>query len=178
MNKRFTTRGFTLIELLVVIAIIGLLASIVMASLTSARVKARDVTRSEAMHQIQTAIELYAGDNGYYPNSNGTWTSFDSASYGPNPIVTPNAANLSAALAPYIKGEADPKNLGGDSGYLYIGAGNDYCILIWRTPENMNDFPKSQWPPGRCTTIDSNGQCTAGGVNSVYIGVGAYAGGC
>jgi prepilin-type N-terminal cleavage/methylation domain-containing protein len=173
-------RGFTLIELLVVIAIIGILASIVLVALNSTRIKARDSTRSEALHQIQTAVESYASDNGHFPNSNGAWTSFDSAAYSPNPIVTPNAANLSAALSPYIKGEADPKSLNGDSGYLYRGDNNNYCILIWRTPENMNDFSKAQWPPGRCASnsvIDANGQCV-GGTNSIYVGVGSYAGGC
>lgn len=62
------SRGFTLIELLVVIAIIGLLASIVLASLNSARVKGRDARRVADLKQIQTALELYASDNnGNYP---------------------------------------------------------------------------------------------------------------
>lgn len=57
-------RGFTLIELLVVIAIIAMLASIVMASLNSARAKARDSKRIADFKQLQIALELYANDNG------------------------------------------------------------------------------------------------------------------
>ena len=52
------TRGFTLIELLVVIAIIGVLASIVLASLNSARRKSRDARRITDIKQIQLALEL------------------------------------------------------------------------------------------------------------------------
>ena len=60
-------RGFTLIELLVVIAIIGILASIVLASLNSARVKSRDARRIADVKQIQLALELYYNDNAIYP---------------------------------------------------------------------------------------------------------------
>ncbi len=61
--------GFTLIELLVVIAIIGLLSSIVLASLNVVRSKARDAVRLSDMHAIQTALQLYANDhNGQYPD--------------------------------------------------------------------------------------------------------------
>ncbi len=59
-----STRGFTLIELLVVIAIIGLLASIVLASLNSARKKSRDARRMADLKQLQNALELYANENG------------------------------------------------------------------------------------------------------------------
>jgi type IV pilus assembly protein PilA len=176
-------RGFTLIELLVVIAIIGLLSSVVLASLNTAKVKARDAARATALTQIETALEEYANDNGHYPNSNGTWASFDSPSYAPNPIVSPNAANLTTALAPYIAKTSDPQNLGTDSGYLYAGAGTGYCILIWRTPENLNDFSPTLIPPTRCGGWNSSGQCTTpgtygGATNAIYIGVGSYAGGC
>lgn len=71
--------GFTLIELLVVVAIIGLLASIVMASLNSARSKARDSRRKADIHQIQNALELYNNTYGGYPVS--AWNDSGFASY-------------------------------------------------------------------------------------------------
>ncbi|OHA02890.1 MAG: hypothetical protein A3J58_02320 [Candidatus Sungbacteria bacterium RIFCSPHIGHO2_02_FULL_52_23] len=57
--RRGTKGGFTLIELLVVIAIIGVLASIVLASLNTARRKSRDARRITDIKQIQLALELY-----------------------------------------------------------------------------------------------------------------------
>lgn len=68
MNR--TQSGFTLIELLVVIAIIGTLASVVLASLSSARANARDATRLSQAQEIVKALELYYADNGVYPNRN------------------------------------------------------------------------------------------------------------
>lgn len=51
-------KGFTLIELLVVVGIVSLLSSVIFASLSSARAKARDVRRISDMKAMQTAIEL------------------------------------------------------------------------------------------------------------------------
>lgn len=67
MNNKHRN-GFTLIELLVVIAIIGILSSVVVTSLNSAREKARDAARLSDIRQIQIALELYADQNGQeYP---------------------------------------------------------------------------------------------------------------
>ena len=68
MLRRMRSRSaFTLIELLVVIAIIGILSSVVLASLSTARTKSRDARRISDVGQMQTALELYFDANQQYP---------------------------------------------------------------------------------------------------------------
>ncbi len=57
------SRGFTLIELLVVIAIIGILSSVVLASLNSARSKGNDVAVRSNLANIRTQAAVFL-DNG------------------------------------------------------------------------------------------------------------------
>ncbi|MDR3571019.1 MAG: type II secretion system protein, partial [Candidatus Pacebacteria bacterium] len=59
-------KGFTLIELLVVIAIIGLLASIILASLNSARGKGKDTRIMSDISEMRSKIEAEASVNGQY----------------------------------------------------------------------------------------------------------------
>ncbi len=63
MKTNTNSRGFTLIELLVVIAIIGILASVVLASLNSARDKGADAAIKSSVNNSRAQAELFYDDN-------------------------------------------------------------------------------------------------------------------
>jgi len=107
-------QGFTLIELLVVIAIIGLLASIVLASLNSARKKSRDARRLADLKQLQNALELYANDNGgNYPSDAVTVTAAGEA------VSAATANGMADQLVPSYIAAIPNDPLGGTVTYYF-----------------------------------------------------------
>lgn len=117
------TKGFTLIELLVVIAIIGILASVVMASLNSARSKASDARLKRDLQELSKAVELYHSTNGSYPGTAG-W--FDNTDYG----------GLGAALIPTYIGAIDSALLGNVAQYWR----KDYGLCSYPSDPNRYGF--------------------------------------
>jgi prepilin-type N-terminal cleavage/methylation domain-containing protein len=79
-----TNKGFTLIELLVVIAIIGILSSVVLASLNTARGKGSDAAIKANLSNARAQAELF-----YDGNNN---------EYGPNATLTVGAGVCNATL--------------------------------------------------------------------------------
>ncbi len=67
MYPRQFKLGFTLMELLVVISIISLLSSVVLASLSQSRDKAKIAAGTIELNQVKTAITSYLLDHGDYP---------------------------------------------------------------------------------------------------------------
>lgn len=131
LNQR---KGFTLIELLVVIAIIGLLSSLAMVNLNSARAKARDALRKADMSQIRTALNMYYDNNGHYPfcdqtNWNDALPNFGSAPDAGSAcyngtLTTDLTGNNPRPVMSHLP--ADPRNLnnrtaaaGGSDQYIY-----------------------------------------------------------
>jgi len=63
-------RAFTLIELLIAITIIAILIGAGTYTWMNGQMKGRDGRRKEDLKQVQSALELYAHENGQYPNAN------------------------------------------------------------------------------------------------------------
>ena len=66
MKKSYLQKGFTLIELLVVIAIIGILSSVVLASLNTARSKGSDTAIKSNLAGARPEAELFYDNGGTY----------------------------------------------------------------------------------------------------------------
>lgn len=71
MKKKSHQEGFTLIELLTVIAIIGILAAIIIPTVSSVRTSANKAKSKAQFSQWAVAMDLFRQEYGYYPQVDG-----------------------------------------------------------------------------------------------------------
>ena len=124
MKHTSSKKGFTLIELLVVIAIIGLLSSIVLASLTSVKAKARNAKRFQMANEYVKALELYRATNNIYPS--GANNTYACIGFSPSESCYAETyfgnTSLNSDLNTYIPGPpANTDSALSSSGYNYNG---------------------------------------------------------
>ncbi len=195
MNK-----GFTLIELLVVIAIIAILSGIILFSLNTAKVNAKDAVRKSDLNSIKSALELYANDhNGKYPSTipsgqttplvlglNGcsTWSDNQittaSSTWIPGLVsggYIPKLPHDPDGLAATLSDPVAAANAGCNSTYLYSSDGTDYAIsnslaVISTNPANTAVMVPVT-PNGSGTSTGGDGTGGTGGGGS---GGGGYTG--
>lgn len=150
-------QGFTLIELLVVISIIGLLASVIIVSTTSAREKARIVKAQADLKQISTAFGLLELDTGKWPLGclaqdrtdlaevyfNNSYVGLSqsptlgqySATYAPN--CTWVAQDISNWLGPYLSNTVDPWGTPYyfDPDFYFCGDMHEWMVILSMGPD-------------------------------------------
>jgi prepilin-type N-terminal cleavage/methylation domain-containing protein len=127
-------RGFTLIELLVVIAIIGILSSVVLASLNTARSKGNDAAVRSNLANARAQAELFYDDNGdKYVGTVGS----------SNDVCAPGAAAGSTqGIYQFVAGAASASGVAVNTS---INAGDTSHVTCHATPSSGSYNPFNAW---------------------------------
>lgn len=149
-SSKLLAKGFTLIELLIVIAIIGILSSVVLASLSKSRVSATDAKRKNDLRQINLAINLFYDTYGRMPknyNCNVSYCPGGGGNYGACEAAVPGVpggsttnlipAAFNASMQELVDAGflAEIPHSNGGPGYCYydFGTGGSYAGALLMT---------------------------------------------
>ncbi len=124
-------KGFTLIELLVVIAIIGILSTIAVVALNTARSKSRDAKRIADVKQMQTALELYFNDQDEYPVADTDVADSVTTQLGQGAYMCLGTAGFAVTGCTGAYMASVPINPGPDGDpYEYVGTTTTYLLTF------------------------------------------------
>ncbi|MEO8104840.1 MAG: prepilin-type N-terminal cleavage/methylation domain-containing protein [Candidatus Saccharibacteria bacterium] len=100
--------GFTIVELLIVIVVIGILAALVITTYGGIQSKARNSKRQVDLQSLQTQIEAFYSQNGFYPSLtdiNGTvWRAANMKSLDTGAMTDPSAPGVATLAATQVVG--------------------------------------------------------------------------
>lgn len=147
--------SFTLIELLVVIAIIGLLASLILVSVSGARNRAKDARIIADMGQIRNSAEIY---NSFYGNYTGGGVSMADACG--NASCNSYAVGRPERDICYLCKDIDTQNGANGGTPTFQATSNEYCAYAVLANSASRWFCIDE---GRAieTTINPNTTCNA-----------------
>ncbi len=102
-KRNLDNKGFTIVELLIVIVVIGILALLVITTYSGIQAKARNAKRQTDIQSVQTQLEAFFSQNGYYPSlgnmNDSTWLGDNMKSLDQNALVDPSNPTSSKTLA-------------------------------------------------------------------------------
>jgi prepilin-type N-terminal cleavage/methylation domain-containing protein len=115
ISLKTKSKGFTIVELLIVIVVIAILATLVIVTFTGIQQKARDSQRQTDVNALDSHLEAFYADKGYYPTLNdlqtASWVSANLKGLDPQALLDPKDS------AGHIAGTAT----GTDYGYATVG---------------------------------------------------------
>ena len=95
-------QGFTIVELLIVIVVIGILALLVITTYSGIQSKARNSQRQTDVASIQTQLEAFYSQNGYYPSlanmNSDSWRQTNMKSLDDESLIDPSNTTASKTL--------------------------------------------------------------------------------
>ena len=110
ISLKKSNKGFTIVELLIVIVVIGILAALVITTYAGIQSKARNSKRSSDVAAVQTQLEAFYSQNGYYPSltdlNSKTWRATNMKSLDKNALVDPSTNCDPDAVSNCVSGGA------------------------------------------------------------------------
>lgn len=101
-KSNLNSKGFTIVELLIVIVVIGILALLVITTYSGIQAKARNSKRQTDIQSLQTQLEAFFSQNGYYPSlsdmNDSSWLNTNMKSLDQGALTDPSNPTSSKTL--------------------------------------------------------------------------------